>query len=274
MLPAGAAGALCLLPVVVVGLASAQLGPHREHEHSPESATRGRPPRALLRPQRRTLTRVVEQPSFVSRLRRTSIYPKMTAYIEKWNVDIGDKVQKGDVLATLYVPELVEQWRTKKATVTLDKKRISLAKKLVRVAEAEVKAATALGGGQGDPATSSGPGEPLGRRGQAAAARDGPRRGRPQILLESQNQLEASTRGRGRRQGDDPQGRGGPDVHAGQPDEAAVAVKVASANLAVAESDEKRLAALNRLPRAAGAVRRRHLRPQRQHLRLRAAEDR
>ena len=45
---------------------------------------------------------------------RTSIYPKMTAYIEKWNVDIGDKVQKGDVLADLFVPELREDWRRRR----------------------------------------------------------------------------------------------------------------------------------------------------------------
>ena len=74
---------------------------------------------------------------------RTSIFPKLTGYIEKWNVDIGDKVKKGDVLATLFVPELVEDFGTKKATVELDKQRIELAKKVVEVAEADVKAAKA-----------------------------------------------------------------------------------------------------------------------------------
>jgi hypothetical protein len=63
----------------------------------------------VVRPERRTITRVVEQPSFVVAYERSSVYPKFTAYIEKWNVDIGDKVKKGDVMATLFVPELVEQ---------------------------------------------------------------------------------------------------------------------------------------------------------------------
>ena len=58
-------------------------------------------------------------------------------------MDIGDKVKKGDVLATLFVPELVEDFGTKKATVELDKERIELALKLVKVAEADVKAAEA-----------------------------------------------------------------------------------------------------------------------------------
>ena len=49
----------------------------------------------VIHPELRKIVRVVGQPSFVQSYERTSIYPKMTAYIEKWNVDIGDKVQKG-----------------------------------------------------------------------------------------------------------------------------------------------------------------------------------
>jgi multidrug efflux pump subunit AcrA (membrane-fusion protein) len=97
----------------------------------------------LIQPQVKTIKRVVGQPSFVESYERTSIYPKVTGYIEKWNVDIGDKVKKGDVLATLFVPELREDWETKKATVQLDKERVDLALKLVEVAKADVEAAKA-----------------------------------------------------------------------------------------------------------------------------------
>ena len=58
-------------------------------------------------------------------------------------MDIGDKVKKGDVLATLFVPELVEDFGTKKATVKLDEERVELARKMVEVADADVKAAEA-----------------------------------------------------------------------------------------------------------------------------------
>ena len=86
-------------------------------------------------------------------------------------MDIGDKVKKGDMLATLFVPELVEDFGTKKATVELDKQRIELALKVVKVAEADVKAAKAsldeakaiLDKFQAD-------GRPLGLGGQAAHA--------------------------------------------------------------------------------------------------------
>jgi multidrug efflux pump subunit AcrA (membrane-fusion protein) len=97
----------------------------------------------VLYPQLRKIVRVVGQPSFIQSYERTSIYPKVTAFIEKWNVDIGDKVKKGDILADLFVPELREDWETKKATVKLDKERVALAQKIVKVAEADVKAAEA-----------------------------------------------------------------------------------------------------------------------------------
>ena len=97
----------------------------------------------LIYPQLRKISHVVGQPSFVQSYERTSIYPKVTAFIEKWNVDIGDKVQKGDVLADLFVPELRELWETKKATVKYDQERVDYAVKMVKVAEEEVKAAAA-----------------------------------------------------------------------------------------------------------------------------------
>ena len=65
----------------------------------------------LIQPQVRNIVRVVGQPSFIQSYERSSVYPKMNAYIQKWIVDIGDKVKKGDVLATLFVPELVEDHR-------------------------------------------------------------------------------------------------------------------------------------------------------------------
>ena len=67
----------------------------------------------------------------------------MTAYIEKWIVDIGDKVKKGDVLATLFVPELVEDYGTKKATVAARQGADQTGPELVEVAEANVEAAEA-----------------------------------------------------------------------------------------------------------------------------------
>ena len=114
------------------------------HEAKIDFKTVTKPPTVqVINPPVRTIVRVVGQPSFIESYERTSIFPKLTGYIEKWNVDIGDKVKKGQTLATLFVPELVEDFETKKATVGLDEQRIELALKMVKVAEAEVKSAEA-----------------------------------------------------------------------------------------------------------------------------------
>jgi HlyD family secretion protein len=97
----------------------------------------------LIQPPARKIVRTVGQPSFIESFERTSIYPKPSAYIQKWIVDIGDKVKKGDVLAILFAPELIEELGTKKADVVLDRERIALATEAVEVAKADVKAAEA-----------------------------------------------------------------------------------------------------------------------------------
>ncbi len=102
-----------------------------------------RPTFRLIQPQVRNISRTVGQPGFVEAYERTSIVPKVTGYIEKWNVDIGDRVKKGDVLATLFVPELREDWETKKAQVKRAQERVELAKQTVKVRQADVKAAQA-----------------------------------------------------------------------------------------------------------------------------------
>jgi multidrug efflux pump subunit AcrA (membrane-fusion protein) len=127
---------LCLL----AALAAPGCG-HKEEAHYTSVS---KPPTVrVIQPEVRTIVRVVGQPSFVESYERTSVYPKLTAYIKEWKVDIGDKVKKDEPLAYLFVPELVEDFGTKRATVKLDEEKIELAKKVVEVAGADVKAAEA-----------------------------------------------------------------------------------------------------------------------------------
>jgi HlyD family secretion protein len=125
---------------VVPALAVAGCGHEPKKEHKDVAAP---PVVKIVSPALRPITRTVGQPSFIESYERTSIYPKMTAYIEKWVVDIGDKVKKGDLLATLFVPEIVEDFHTKTATVELDRERVNDALTVVQVAEANVDAAKA-----------------------------------------------------------------------------------------------------------------------------------
>ncbi len=129
---------------ILAGLAAALASAGCHHETKSDYTSVGEPPSVrLINPKVRTIVRVVAQPSFVQSYERNSVYPKMNAYILKWNVDIGDKVKKGESLANLFVPELVEDHGTKQATVVLDRERIALAEKVVAVARAAVAAAAA-----------------------------------------------------------------------------------------------------------------------------------
>jgi multidrug efflux pump subunit AcrA (membrane-fusion protein) len=198
----------------------------------------------LIKPPIRTIVRNVGQPSFIQSYERTSIFPKLTAYIEKWKVDIGDKVKKGDLLATLFVPELIENYGTKKATVALEKERIELARKVVDVAEANVKAAVSrvaearasLTKFQTETDRWDSEVKRLTREVQRGVVG-------PQILLQSTNRFKSSAALRDAAKATIERAQA--DLLSRQADSAAakVDVTVAQDRLAVAESEEKRLEA-------------------------------
>jgi HlyD family secretion protein len=229
--------ALCIL----AGLAATGCGKHNESHYESVS----RPPAVrVISPAIRKIVRSVGQPSFIESYERTSIYPKLVGYIEKWNVDIGDKVKKNDVLATLFVPELVEDFGTKKATVKLDEEKIRLADKMVEVADADLKAAKA----RLDEAKSI-----LGKfqaevdrwDTEVARLKKEVQRGvvDPQILLESTNQLKSSAAARDAARATIEKAEAEVLSRDAALAKAKVDVDVAKADLAVAVSDKKRIEA-------------------------------
>lgn len=198
----------------------------------------------VVGPAERDIVRVVGQPSFIESYERTSIYPKLTGYIEKWNVDIGDKVKKGDVLAKLFVPELVEDFETKKATVGLNERRVELAGTMVEVADADVKAARAalaearaiLGKYQAE----------VDRWDTEVKRLDAEvKRGviDPQVLLESTNQWKSSVASRDAARSTIDKAQADEASSEAKLAKARVDVLVARADLAVATSDAKRIEA-------------------------------
>jgi multidrug efflux pump subunit AcrA (membrane-fusion protein) len=180
---------------LALGLAAALAAPGCEHKSETKVPSAAEPPTVqVIKPEYRKIVRVVGQPSFVESYERTSIFPKVTGFIKKWNVDIDDKVKKGDVLATLFVPELEEDWETKKATVKLDEERVELALKIVEVAKADVDAAKArleeatamVDKYKSDVGRWDSEVKRLGREVKNGVVD-------PQVLLESENQLGMST---------------------------------------------------------------------------------
>ncbi len=199
----------------------------------------------VIHPQPRTIAQVIAQPSFVESYERSSVYPKMTGFIESWTVDIGDKVKKGDVLAKLFVPELVEQFRTKKATVALGEKRVKLAREALRAAGANVKAASAR----------LAEAKAILLQYQAEADRWAVQVKRlkrevdrgivdPQVLLETENQAKSSVAARDAAKATIEKAQAELLSREAAKSEAEVAVEVAGADLVVAESEAKRLEAL------------------------------
>ena len=97
----------------------------------------------LARPERRTIERAVGQPAFINAYEQTSIYPKIPGYVKKWNVDIGDRIQKDLLLADLFVPELDAQFQQQQAEVARDDILIEVAKQLVEVAGKQLQVSIA-----------------------------------------------------------------------------------------------------------------------------------
>lgn len=198
----------------------------------------------VVSPALRTIVREVGQPSFINAYERTSIYPKLTAYIERWIVDIGDKVKKDDVLATLFVPELVEDYATKKAVVVRDRERIQLALRVVNVATADVQTAEAkldeakqiLAKFQAEVERWDSEVKRLAREVERSVVA-------PQILLESTNQLKSSTAARDAANAAIAAATANLASKHAALDQAKVSVDVARAELKVAESDEARIKA-------------------------------
>jgi RND family efflux transporter MFP subunit len=74
---------------------------------------------AVIKPQRKTVRRSIKRPGYnIEAYQSTALYAKISGYVRKWNVDIGDPVRRDQVLAELWVPEMEVEVRQKNAAVT------------------------------------------------------------------------------------------------------------------------------------------------------------
>ncbi len=96
-----------------------------------------------VRPERQTIRRTVQQPGQIEGFEETPLFVKITGYVQKLHVDIGDRVRAGQVLAELWVPELEEEFRQKQAAETLAQTQITQARRALEAAEANLTKAEA-----------------------------------------------------------------------------------------------------------------------------------
>ena len=113
------------------------------HETAEKKIEPSEPTVQVVRPERRTIDLAIEQPGFVNAFNQTALFAKVTGYIEDYYVDIGDEVKSGQVLATIFVPELKETHDQMVEQVKLDKQLVVVAEKSVQNAKAEVAEAKA-----------------------------------------------------------------------------------------------------------------------------------
>lgn len=95
---------------------------------------------SIVRPERKTVRHPIEQPGFnIEAFQETPLYAKITGYVRKWNVDIGDPVRKDDVLAVLHVPEMQVDIEQKEAAVRQSAALIEQARATVLTAQAQLE---------------------------------------------------------------------------------------------------------------------------------------
>jgi HlyD family secretion protein len=87
--------------------------------------------------------RSTTQPGIVEPREKVDVLPTVSGHLRHMNVDIGDEVQGGDVLADIEAPELKLELAKAEAAVRQAKARIMTAESKVRVADSAVKAARA-----------------------------------------------------------------------------------------------------------------------------------
>ncbi len=96
-----------------------------------------------VRPRRETLCRTIAQPGQIEGFEQTALYSKIAGFVRAYHFDIGDLVRKGQLLAELWVPEVVEDLRQKEATVVQDEAKIVQTRAALRVAAADMARAEA-----------------------------------------------------------------------------------------------------------------------------------
>jgi membrane fusion protein, multidrug efflux system len=108
---ASRAGVLVVLAIAIGG-AFAFGWSQRSKAHSPIAlpGVDGGPTRVeIIRPKVVESDHALNLPGTVRALEQTKIYPRVTGYVRRWLVDIGDKVTAGQLLAEIDTPELDAQ---------------------------------------------------------------------------------------------------------------------------------------------------------------------
>jgi HlyD family secretion protein len=129
------------LVVGALGCAKPSAAPPKPAADSPAEAPRPRVTAA--KPLHKTISRKVTQPGQIEAYDQARLFAKIPAYVETYRVDIGDVVERGQLLAELSAPELDQELQQKKALVAQAGADVEQAQAVIKVAQADAVSAQA-----------------------------------------------------------------------------------------------------------------------------------
>ncbi|MBI3837927.1 MAG: efflux RND transporter periplasmic adaptor subunit [Planctomycetia bacterium] len=134
--------------MLVGSAAIAGFGCHAKTPTEPSTAGAGpaessRARVTAAKPERKTISLTVTQPGQIEAFDQAKLYAKIPAYVEEYRADIGDRVERGQVLAELSAPELDQELQQKKALVAQAGADVEQAQAAIKVAQADEVSAVA-----------------------------------------------------------------------------------------------------------------------------------
>jgi len=96
-----------------------------------------------VKPERARIHRAVSQPGAIEAFEETPIFAKVAGYVKEGWKDIGATLRKGEILAELEAPELVDELKQKEALIEQAEAAIDQAREVQKATEAAYKSAEA-----------------------------------------------------------------------------------------------------------------------------------
>jgi RND family efflux transporter MFP subunit len=112
-----------MLPCTVVVLISVLAVSGCEPRDAQPAIDTHMPAVTVIHPERKDLTRTIALPGDLVGLNEAALYAKATGYLQRIDVDKGDSVKKGQLLAVIEVPELEQ--KLKRAQANLEVERVT-----------------------------------------------------------------------------------------------------------------------------------------------------
>ena len=98
----------------------------------------------VVKPRKGGIERTTTQPGSVHSFRSAKLYSKVSGYLKEQNVDIGDHVEKGEVLAVIDMPEIEKEVERDEAAVQQAEAHVVQMEAAIESAKADYNAAMAL----------------------------------------------------------------------------------------------------------------------------------